>query len=161
MASLSAWTFPENPFSTHKRSQAPPDMHGEIAPPLAEAHRTVWSILLSSQTWHATVQARLRLFVTIISKGLFREILESGFPAECSATETEGGTKLHQPVITETVSPWVYASGYIVLIILLQLLWKKQRVVLCLFVFKVNHHWWNKQSCNGLLQLICLFSKHS
>lgn len=108
-----------------------------------------------------------RAFVTIISKGLLRDILKPAFPAECSVMETEGGTKLHQTVITEALWPQVGIFLHHSISIPLQQA-EGGGFLAGLFAFKVNHHWQNKYISNGLLQLrvlpavLCLtFSKNS
>lgn len=76
---------------------------------LWQQHWGLWGASSTSQTWllqHRAAEGP-RAFVTIISKGLLRDILKPAFPAECSVMETEGGTKLHQTVITEALWPQV------------------------------------------------------
>lgn len=81
--------------------------------------------------------------------------------------ETEGGTKLHQTVITEALWPQVGIFLHHSISIPLQQA-EGGGFLAGLFAFKVNHHWQNKYISNGLLQLrvlpavLCLtFSKNS
>lgn len=108
-----AWTSPEIPFPTPRRSQAPPDMQGNSSSFGSNTQDCLKHALqISALTCYSTgVFEALCAFVTITSKGLFREILKPGFPAEYSVRETEGATKRHQTVITETVLPQVCAGG--------------------------------------------------
>lgn len=94
---LLPWTSPEILFPTHRRSQAPPDMQGKSSSFGSNTQDYLkHPFQMPALTCYSTgVFEALCAFVTTTPKGLFREILKPGFPAEYSVRET----KLHQTVI--------------------------------------------------------------